>query len=636
MPVDRKGHETMRKSAVQRLVSTLVLGLALLGVEVATLDLAQAATEGERRSVIRSTGRYVPDFDLRRPPAKMSLLAPGIDSDGDYDDDGVADANDNCVFIANADQVDSDGDGLGNGCDDFPNGGPLTFANEVQLPRPEPAFPWDTIPFDMEVDSAGRIFVLLGNATIDGVSRNLWVTRSLDNGATWEAPVQANLYSPVGGPPSFYQVSADMAVDQSGRVFVVYTIEVGTLVLSRSTDAGQTFSADVLAPAPTGESYRVPSVAAYNDYVYVAADAYPDDEQLNCDFGLIDQWVSDDGGATFGAPTTPGLSGSCVSRLHVRPSDERVFFSYSDGVVTGFAALKSSPVGGASYGSPVQVRDSDPSGNEFVVFPAEVGSGNGDNINISWGLSIVDFSDPEFPLLESGNYFADRSTNGGGAFGTDLALTDNPADSDIVGGGEQWDLSVSGDEVIHLIENGSFVRGRQVQYARSTDAGVTFDQPQPVAPQNLAFDEVRPVVDHDLAGNVLAAFTRIEIVDPPVPAVAYFRTTRTGSGGGGEVQNVAFDANETDLTWSALAGATAYDVARGDLQDLPGSGLSTAQGFACNETSTSVSDTATPAPGAGFYYLVRGRDGDGPFTWGEGEGSPPTDRDSSVPSGVCP
>ncbi len=42
----------------------------------------------------------------------------------DTDTDGVADADDNCVERANADQRDTDGDGFGNACDgDFDNDG---------------------------------------------------------------------------------------------------------------------------------------------------------------------------------------------------------------------------------------------------------------------------------------------------------------------------------------------------------------------------------------------------------------------------------------------------------------------------------------------------------------------------------
>ena len=44
----------------------------------------------------------------------------------DGDDDGVADSNDNCVTTPNGDQIDSDGDGAGNACDDDDDNDGLT------------------------------------------------------------------------------------------------------------------------------------------------------------------------------------------------------------------------------------------------------------------------------------------------------------------------------------------------------------------------------------------------------------------------------------------------------------------------------------------------------------------------------
>ncbi|MEZ4470036.1 MAG: thrombospondin type 3 repeat-containing protein [bacterium] len=47
----------------------------------------------------------------------------GDSCDEDRDGDGVENVNDNCPDHANADQLDSDGDGLGDACDDSGAGG---------------------------------------------------------------------------------------------------------------------------------------------------------------------------------------------------------------------------------------------------------------------------------------------------------------------------------------------------------------------------------------------------------------------------------------------------------------------------------------------------------------------------------
>lgn len=53
-------------------------------------------------------------------------MAVAADSDGD----GIDDAADNCTAIANAEQIDSDGDGYGNRCDgDYNNDGSVDAAD---------------------------------------------------------------------------------------------------------------------------------------------------------------------------------------------------------------------------------------------------------------------------------------------------------------------------------------------------------------------------------------------------------------------------------------------------------------------------------------------------------------------------
>ena len=55
-----------------------------------------------------------------RGPARCSAHARH-DAPPDGDGDGAPDATDNCIDTANSDQVDTDGDGLGDACDAEPN-----------------------------------------------------------------------------------------------------------------------------------------------------------------------------------------------------------------------------------------------------------------------------------------------------------------------------------------------------------------------------------------------------------------------------------------------------------------------------------------------------------------------------------
>ena len=58
----------------------------------------------------------LPSPDVTVGSVEFHVSCPNIFID--TDEDGVADSSDNCPLIANADQLDQDGDGLGNACDD--------------------------------------------------------------------------------------------------------------------------------------------------------------------------------------------------------------------------------------------------------------------------------------------------------------------------------------------------------------------------------------------------------------------------------------------------------------------------------------------------------------------------------------
>lgn len=559
---------------------------------------------------------------LRESGPQPLLRAPGNDAPGDVDDDGVGDEIDNCPFVANASQADGDGDGLGDACDGFPAGGPLTFDTEVQLPRPDLAFGFDVFPISMKTDPAGRIFVLLGTSFFDetsgeNVPRNLFVTRSDDGGSTWSTPTKVNIYTPGGsGPGTFWFTYVDMAVDDDSRVFVSYNIENGSIILARSTDLAATFTPSLIG-SPNAAQGGFSSVAAFNDTVYVAWDDEP-----ACEDSVIRQRVSSDGGATFGTETIIRGIGSCFPEYAIA-SDERVHLAYSDEPTIGFGALATSPKGGASYGAAVQIIDADPVLDESLVFPIRLDEGGAGKLFASWGLVTTD----ALGELLSGDYVTDRSTNGGTSFGTDLTLTTNQANAsiDLAPGGDQWDSVSSADgRVIHVLRDGT-TAFRQVRYARSLDEGVSYSQPQPVWPPVANTDEAEPVVTIDPSGSVFVAFTRVRN-DILQPAIAYF--FRASGGAGGVVTGLRWNS-KTELAWDALAGASTYDIARGELLTLIADGdLGGAQSFSCGQAGTTVSDPATPATGTGRYYLVRGRDAQGGFSWGS------VPRDSAI--SACP
>ena len=51
----------------------------------------------------------------------------------DSDSDGISDSADNCPLVANTDQLNADGDGAGNACDDDDDGDGIADLDEVGL-----------------------------------------------------------------------------------------------------------------------------------------------------------------------------------------------------------------------------------------------------------------------------------------------------------------------------------------------------------------------------------------------------------------------------------------------------------------------------------------------------------------------
>jgi hypothetical protein len=96
------------------------------------------------------------------------------------------------------------------------------------------------------------------------------------------------------------------------------------------------------------------------------------------------------------------------------------------------------------------------------------------------------------------------------------------------------------------------------------------------------------------------------------------------------------------LSWSAMAGAIAYDVVRGSLGALRSTAgdftQATGSCLADDRPETTRTCTATPAPGDGLWYLVRGVSCGGPGSYDEGSPAQQGSRDAEIgaAAGACP
>jgi hypothetical protein len=69
---------------------------------------------------------------------------------------------------------------------------------------------------------------------------------------------------------------------------------------------------------------------------------------------------------------------------------------------------------------------------------------------------------------------------------------------------------------------------------------------------------------------------------------------------------VSVAADKTTYTWSAVAGATTYDVVRGAIDALPVGPSGGDEVCLDDLPEPSLVDPAVPAAGTGFWYLSRG------------------------------
>lgn len=94
-----------------------------------TPDELETALESTATVEVVVGARSFPRLDCAAAVASVLTI-------DDEDGDGVADADDNCLFVANADQRDTNGDDIGNACDPDLNGDCVVNAADLGILRP--------------------------------------------------------------------------------------------------------------------------------------------------------------------------------------------------------------------------------------------------------------------------------------------------------------------------------------------------------------------------------------------------------------------------------------------------------------------------------------------------------------------
>ena len=151
-----------------------------------------------------------------------------------------------------------------------------------------------------------------------GGDEALWVSSSGDDGRTWRGPSRPMQGNPSFGIPDMSRITADprrhstlylMAQVSDPSRYAAGNTLTGKAYFTRSTDAGQTWSAPVLAYAPPGNGFRAP----YFNRIHVLPNGDLVDvfDERNGSFtvpgpdlpALVQSIRSQDGGASWSLPT---------------------------------------------------------------------------------------------------------------------------------------------------------------------------------------------------------------------------------------------------------------------------------------------------------------------------------------------
>jgi hypothetical protein len=203
----------------------------------------------------------------------------------------------------------------------------------------------------------------------------LFFARSLDGGATFEAPQNLSRSVPGDGKGRidrsvWHNGSLDLAAGAGEAIFAVWTEYDGPLWLARSEDRGQTFSAPVQLGGSAEAPARAPSIVAGPGGAVHVAWATGEDPAAD-----IQIRTSTDGGATFGPPRiverTAGFSDAPKLALD-RDGTVHLAFAESDSGPTGRFHIRYARwrAGALGFEAPRELSRPHPVRAESAAFPS--------------------------------------------------------------------------------------------------------------------------------------------------------------------------------------------------------------------------------------------------------------------------
>jgi hypothetical protein len=365
----------------------------------------------------------------------------------------------------------------------------------------------------------------------DGGAVDCGYSISHDGGLTWSRALIPNLTQATGGP-YFRDTDPVAGIDLNGNIYLNTdaatdpNFNTGQVLISKSTDGGQTFAPPVIVYAP-------PSSSVFPDKNWMAVNTFsstPTAGRVVVTFtrfsgkvSPIVRTLSDDGGATWtpAVPVHSSTSNAQGSQPVFLPDGDLVIVYWNFGPPEHLEAVISTD-GGVSFGTPKFITNAtewnEPSIRTGSFLPSAASDRSGGNLFVVYQALLS--GQPRVAFT--------KSTDGGNTWSAPIAISDNPIGSGVFN--PAINASPDGQTVTatfydHRNNPGSTVLV-DLYLAQSFDGGATW-QPNIRLTSTSTDASLAPLT---ASGYMLGDYLGVApTTNPMVPAVPVWVDTRTGN-----------------------------------------------------------------------------------------------------------